>query len=468
MATIAELNAQYETLRKTLGEFQEEWKGKDLPEAESQKRDAMLADLDRIENETKGLVERHESDVALEARLAGADNLFTKSRGLLPGMGNGVKADAPSGPEQKGGWVGAETKAGFVPVWSTEEYERIPAVKASCTPEYRQVFQRYVKALRSQDLTAEDWTVLHRGEAKALTEGTDTAGGFLVPVEFLAEMIMRKPGSAVMRAAGATVIQASRDRVEIPRLAAASTDATMYSSAVSVTDVSETPTETSGETEPVFEQIAVNIHMVKAFTKLSRNLVADAAFNVTGLLTSEFSRAVDLGLDDRYFTGNGVGKPVGLINDSSITTVNSGHASQLTSDGIKDLVYDLAAQYHASAKFALSLSALKAIRKLQTSAGDYIWEPGAGHGVETGVPPTIEGKPYIATDFLDTVGAGNKPIVFGDFSAFWIVDRDTFSLEVLRELYAPQNMIGYVGFRRYGATVVNPQAFRIQVVSASA
>lgn len=207
------------------------------------------------------------------------------------------------------------------------------------------------------------------------------------------------------------------------------------------------------------------MHTLKVMTKLSRHLVADAAFSVESLLAEEFGRAVLLGKDDRFLTGTGIAQPLGIVNDSTITTINSGSASALTADGIKSLVYGLAAQYQANSTIVLSLSALAAIRKLKDGDGRYLWDAGYGD-VSGGVPSTIEGRPYLVTDFLDSVTASAIPMFIGDLSAYWIVERQGFAIEVLRELYAPQNMIGYQGFARYSGAVVNPQAFRTHTVSA--
>lgn len=467
-ARITQNNEKHTKLMVDAKAIMDQYQGVETPAEKQAELDRIFADADAVQGETKGMVAELEKKSAAATRLAEHEEYLRGSAGQLRGMGGGGSAASEKkalGPvEQKAGWYGVETKAGFVEVYTEEEVEASAEIKASLTPEYKAAFRRYLKAQKDHMISSEDWDTLNGASAKALTEGTDSAGGFLVPIQMVAQLIMRKPGAVVMGPDRATVIGASSDRILIPRVKAATSDATMYSSAVIVTDVGETPAEGTGETEPVFEMVGVNIHMLKAFTKLSRNLVADSAFSVETLLSGEFGTAIALGKDDRFLTGNGVNQPTGVVNDSAITSIVSGSASTLTPDGIKDLVYGIPAQYQGSSTIVMSLSALKVARKLKDSQNRYLWEPGFG-GIIGGAPPTLEGRPYMVTDFLDAVAGSAKPLFIGDLSAFWIVERPMFALEVLRELYAPQNMFGYQIFHRYSSVVTNPAAFAVQTVS---
>ena len=471
---IRDLQTEHDTLLTEVKEARTKYQGEGKGEMPAEETVTMLKKLDRGD-EIRAEIDERTKKLEVSTRTKDQEDFAKKGTGHVALNGNGDHSPdelaefkrAGFGPvEVRSGYLGCEVKGKWVDVYQEEELSEgpmAPAIKATTKEEYLPAWKRYMRALDRSDISAKDWEILN--EAKALSEGVATAGGFLVPTQFVAELIMRKPGLAVMRAGGATVQAASGDRGLIPRVKAATADATMYSSAVVVTDVAENPAETTGEVDPVFEQIGINIHNLKLLTKLSRNLVADAAFDVTGFLTGEYAKASELGMDDRFLTGDGVNRPTGVITNTDITVVNSGAAANFAADGIKDLVYDLAVQYLMASTIVLSLSALKDIRKLKDSQNRYLWEPGFPGGIATAAPPTIEGRPYLVSDFLDTVSANNKPAFIGDLSAFWIFERAAFAVEVLRELYAPQNQIGYVAFKRYSGAVSYPEAFRIQKLS---
>ena len=84
-----------------------------------------------------------------------------------------------------------------------------------------------------------------------------------------------------------------------------------------------------------------------------------------------------------------------------------------------------------------------------------------------GAPSTILGKPYVLAEDMADVGAGAKPIAYGDFSrAYTIVDR--VNLSVMRDQFtqATSGNIRYIARRRVGGAVVLPEAIRLQNISA--
>ena len=306
MPTVGELNEKHAALLAKVRSLRDEHKDKEMPADKAAEVDRLLDEADQVKASLEAVVAEAETKRRLEDHTAWA----RESAGALPGLGT-PPTDAAKvlpGVGTKDGFTGVTVEGGaFVPLWRTEAADRSPALKATLTPEYKAAFNAY---LRGQPY-----------DGKALSEGTDTAGGYLVPADFMARLITRIPGVAVVEDL-ATVVTTNRDRVEIPRVKATSTDATMYSSNVRFAMVAENPAAVT-ETEPVFEQMALNVYTAQLFTKLSRNWAADAAFDVTSYLAEEYRRAAMLGKDDRFLTGTGVGEPLGLVNDPDISTVNS-------------------------------------------------------------------------------------------------------------------------------------------------
>ena len=65
------------------------------------------------------------------------------------------------------------------------------------------------------------------------------------------------------------------------------------------------------------------------------------------------------------------------------------------------------------------------------------------------------------TTQLGVVESGSKPILFGDFSYFWIAERGKRNIKRLSEKYADEGMIGYITFQRVDARLVDPEAVKI-------
>ena len=101
------------------------------------------------------------------------------------------------------------------------------------------------------------------------------------------------------------------------------------------------------------------------------------------------------------------------------------------------------------------------IRKLKTSDLQYIWQP----GLTAGISNTILGKPYVLSeDVPNTYTSGLYVGMYGDFSKYWIIDTLNMQMQVLNELYAETNQIGYIGrYEGDGAPVLEEAFVRIKL-----
>lgn len=296
---------------------------------------------------------------------------------------------------------------------------------------------------------------------KDLVEGVDTAGGFAVPEDFRAFVIRGKPGAVVVRPR-ARVITTSRDVVVAPRITG---DGASYSSAVRVTWGPETPTAASHETDPTFGQLPISVHTAMASTQISLNLLEDAAFDVSGLLGELYAEAYALGEDDAFLTGDGANKPVGLSNTAvnGIATVNTGHATTVTADGLIALQYALPPQYWPNAVWIMNATSTgKAIRQLKDGDGDYLWQ----RGLALGEPDSLLAKEIAYSAFMPDLAASSKSTVYGDLSYYWIADRVGMTMQRLVEIYAERNMVGFVARKRVGGAPTVNNAFRVGNTSA--
>jgi HK97 family phage major capsid protein len=62
---------------------------------------------------------------------------------------------------------------------------------------------------------------------------------------------------------------------------------------------------------------------------------------------------------------------------------------------------------------------------------------------------------------MPQIGAGNKSMLFGDLSYFWIADRQGRVFQRLNELYAPNGQIGFLATQRVDAKLILPEAVKV-------
>ena len=148
-------------------------------------------------------------------------------RGPINADSDGRKTLLSAGWEIKSGIVYAPTSMGLHPMYpervitgeahGEDEEKYFHQVLAVLQPEYKEVFNKwFAQAIRTKN-EAMAFTLLEPSEQKALSEGIDQSGGYLVPPDMQAEVLARLPMNAVMRSL-AMVRQTSRDVLRFPRI----------------------------------------------------------------------------------------------------------------------------------------------------------------------------------------------------------------------------------------------------------
>lgn len=285
-------------------------------------------------------------------------------------------------------------------------------------------------------------------EVKALRVADDTAGGYLAPSEFSAEVIKGIVEFSPIRQA-ARVGSTSSGEVILPKRTGRPTGKWVGE------------TETRDATESAYGQIEVPIHEMAAYVDVSQRLLEDAAVNVEAEVASdlaeEFGRLEALG----FAQGDGVKKPVGIMEAAGVAHTPTGNASTLgtaPADTLIDAFYALPAFYRNRGVWLMNSKTIAAVRKLKDgSTGAYLWQP----GLAAGDPATILGRPLIEDPTMDDVGAGAEPILFGDIaSAYRIYDR--VALSIMRDPYsvATSGLVRFHARRRTGGALVLAEAIR--------
>ena len=84
---------------------------------------------------------------------------------------------------------------------------------------------------------------------------------------------------------------------------------------------------------------------------------------------------------------------------------------------------------------------VKEVVKLKDNDGQYLWQP----SIVEGQPDRLLSYPVHMSEYApNTLTSGNYVAILGDFNHYWIVDGDTMTVQVLNELFALTNQVGYV------------------------
>lgn len=278
----------------------------------------------------------------------------------------------------------------------------------------------------------------------SLKVGTDANGGYLVPEEFEKTLIEALDEGNIFRQF-AHKITTSGDR-QIPMVLSRGT-------AEWIEEEAEYP-----ESDVEFGQTYLRAYKVATRIKISEELMADSAFNMAAFIAKEFGRRIGAAEEQAFFTGNGVGKPTGILHDTGAQIgVTAGAADKITGDEVIDLYYSLRAPYRRKAVFITHDSAMKALRKLKDGNQQYIYQP----ALTANTPDTLMGRPVYTSQYMPEVASGNKVMMFGDLSHYWIADRAGYSFKRLNELYAANGQIGFIASKRVDGKLLLPEAVKV-------
>ena len=277
-----------------------------------------------------------------------------------------------------------------------------------------------------------------------LQVGTDAEGGYLVPDEFERKLVEALEEESIFRQM-ATVIKTSNGDRKIPIV-------TSKGEAVWMDE--EQQYSLSDDT---FGQASLSAYKLGTAIKISEELLNDSVFDLPSYIAKEFARRIGAKEEEAFFVGDGKGKPTGIFNatggaeDGTSTTGTS-----ITFDDVMELFYSLRSPYRKKAVWVLNDSTVKALRKLKDNTGNYIWSP----SVQAGVPDTILNRPYKTSSYVPEIKAGNKCMAFGDFSYYWVADRQGRSFKRLNELFAMTGQVGFLASQRLDGKLILPEAIK--------
>ncbi len=288
-------------------------------------------------------------------------------------------------------------------------------------------------------------------QQKLMTIGDDTTGGYLATPETTNEILK-----------GVVEFSPLRSISRVRTTSAKSVKVRKRTGTFAAAWVAEagTKAESTGLKYGLEE---MPVHELYAYVKITNDDLEDSDFNLESELQMEAAEQFGVAEGLAFVSGSGVGKPEGILTNAAVATTNSGHATLLTADGLIDLFYAVKDSYAKNGVWAMKRSSIGSIRKLKDGQGNYLWQPGLA-GV---APATLLERPYYEAVDMPAVGAGTKPIAFGDFKrGYYIVDRS--QMTVLRDPFSAKNTgtVEFVFRRRVGAQVVVAEAIRTQTISA--
>lgn len=287
----------------------------------------------------------------------------------------------------------------------------------------------------------------HYGEVRnALSVGEDTEGGFTVPDEFEKKLVEALEENNIFRGM-ATVIRTSSGTRKIP-IAEDTGEASW------IDEGEEIP-----ESDTTFGQTMLSAYKLGTMIKISNELLNDSAFDLATYIARRFGVRMGNAEERAFITGDGVGKPLGLLAETggAKVGVTAAQKDAVSFDEIFKLYYALKAPYRKKAQFLCNEALVLQLMTIKDNNGNYIWKP----GLEIGKPDTLLNRPLKTSAFMPEIKGGSKVMAFGDYSYYWVADRQNRTFRRLNELYARTDQVGFLTTQRVDGKLILPEAVQL-------
>lgn len=288
---------------------------------------------------------------------------------------------------------------------SFAEEVKTAAVKAGVKTEDQEAFKTFSKAYHFSEF-AKGLFNKDLKRVKALAEGVDGDGGYLVPDAFRAELIQHMIKTNAIRNF-ATVIPMTGKLLELPKL---TSDVKVYWG---------TENRSIATTTADFGNMTLTPFRLNAIIYTSRELFDDSALSIFDILKTRFRDRVADEENRVFINGNGTTQPKG-IDAETFRTVNAGNA--LSPDHLTEAYYKLPEAYRNVARWLINSRTIAHLETRKDTTGAYLY-PSLQAEVKT-----LKGRPILVTDHV-----ASTKIFLGDLSNYYIGDRQQLTMDVTTE-----------------------------------
>lgn len=298
--------------------------------------------------------------------------------------------------------------------------------------------------------------------SKLLSETVDESGGYTVPEEFRALMLMYDAEDTLVWNR-ATVWPMAGEKLSFPKLAQ---DPDVESQTFDhFAGVSFEWTEEGGEkqeTQPEFGLIEMIVHELAGYTELTNTLLDDSVLNLMNYLTRIFRSAWYWYTDKEFIQGTGGKKPLGIINDPKVLTVNRQTSSVIEFQDCINMEARMPSMFDSTSVWFITKSGRASLRGQTVAAGskELVLQENYAN-LKDGYDMTILGRPaYLADGKIPALG-NTGDLILGAWQQYYIGFRQDFAMDSSRHYRFRHNRTALRCSGRIDGQAAVPQAFVI-------
>lgn len=305
-------------------------------------------------------------------------------------------------------------------------------------------------------------------EGKAMGEGTDSAGGFLVPPEVSDTLIPIRDSASVLR----QLFTSQPIESDTIRFVA-------QDSGLAVAWTAEFAEKIQSDLS--FSEFEAHVYTAAGLATVSNQLLKDAKWNVDRLITADLAKRFVHLEEQAFINGTGNGQPLGILNTPGVISVPFTAASPKQIellDKISDAVTEIQSQFLGFPDaIVMHPKTWGWLAKARGTNEEYILGSGAagtqrrpneaipGYGQGTLPRGELFGLPVYTTPNVPTNlgdAENESAVIVGDFSQGLVLDREGIVTDTSSHVFFTSNQTVFRSEERLGFTAGRyPNAFAV-------
>lgn len=413
--------------------------------------DAESRDLSVDERQTYDRIEKEIEEISdqIEGRLATADRKERHARidAMLSADSLG-RQTPPSRPGSTAGTAGAALtwdfgRAGKLSIQDLDTDEDAPLIQRlrdRSSPRYCGAFRSYLKGKPG------NW------ERLGLQVANDPKGGYLVPMDFLSQLIKFLDDAVTIRQLGTVLPPTTAKSVGLLSFDTDYGDSD-WTAEVPASDISEDDAARFGGRE-------MTPHLLSKHVRTSRKLLRGSTIPLETFLAQRLAYRFAITENKAFLSGTGVQRPLGAwtAHADGVTTARDttcASTTAFTADELIDLKESLKDVYQMNSTWIVSREFRKRARKLKGGDGHYLLTENNAGGLTT----LLERPLRVDENAPSTFTTGQYVAMIADWSFYYIQDGIDMELQRLDELHALRNQVGWIARKETDGMPVLAEAF---------
>ena len=299
-------------------------------------------------------------------------------------------------------------------------------------------------------------------EGKAMTEGTQAQGGYLVRPQVERQIVETRELDNKLRSL-CSRITVNTNAISLDQI-------TLTSTAGWVAELAQKP-ESTGLS---LASVTASVFTAAGLATISNQLLADSNPAVDNLVTADLAKRLVALEEDAFINGTGTNQPLGILNTPGLG------ATALTSTAVADLldailaaIADVETDHGAPSAILMHPRTWTRILQSKDAQGKYLIDPAgdgesavvAGRTISRGPRKTLWGYPVVTSNRVPTnLGAGTNEsrVIVGDYSEALILDRQGITVDESPHVHFTTNQTVFRAETRVGFTAARtPAAFNV-------